>query len=228
MAAPQPARDTARPAAARPLLRKMAAKSGRRENAEAIIVALLIALLIRTFVVEAFKIPSGSMLPTLQIGDHLLVNKFLYGPRLEIPFTAISFGRLPGLRQPATGDVIVFAYPTDPSQNYIKRVVATEGQSVQHVGMQLFVDGRRVDDPHATYRYRGRSQVAEYGVRSPVTVPSGHVFVLGDNRDASSDSRAWGFVPIANIKGRAFVIYFSFAQEPGRWVRWERLGRLVP
>jgi signal peptidase I len=206
----------------------MSVKSARRENAEAIIVALLIALLIRTFVVEAFKIPSGSMLPTLQIGDHLLVNKFLYGPRLEIPFTTVSFGRLPGLRAPQPGDVIVFAYPKDLSQNYIKRVVAVEGQSVQHVGMQLFVDGVRVDDPWGTYRYQGRSQVAEYGVRAPTTVPPGHVFVLGDNRDASSDSRAWGFVPFEYIKGRAFIIYWSFAQEPGRFVRWERIGRLVP
>jgi len=216
-----------RAAARRPLLRPVRVKSARRENVEAIVVALLIALLIRTFVVEAFKIPSGSMLPTLQIGDHLLVNKFLYGPRLEIPFTTLSFGRLPGLRDPQPGDVIVFAYPLDPSQNYIKRIVAVAGQTVQHVGMQLFVDGRQVDDPFATYRYRGRSQVSEYGVRSPVTVPAGRVFVLGDNRDASSDSRVWGFVPVENIKGRAFIIYWSFAQEPGRFVRWERLGRLV-
>lgn len=221
---------TAAPASAtktRPLLRPMAAKSARRENAEAILVALLIALLIRTFVVEAFKIPSGSMLPTLQIGDHLLVNKFLYGPRLEIPFTAISFGRLPGLRDPAPGDVIVFAYPRDPSENYIKRIVAVAGQTVQHVGTHLYIDGRRVPDPHAHYRYGGRAQVVEYGVRSPVTVPPGHVFVLGDNRDASSDSRAWGFVPLSAIKGRAFIIYWSFATEPGRFVRWERLGLLV-
>lgn len=215
-------------ATTRPLLRPMSIKSARRENAEAIIVALLIALLIRTFVVEAFKIPSGSMLPTLQIGDHLLVNKFLYGPRLEIPFTTVSFGRLPGLRGPEPGDVIVFAYPRDLSQNYIKRVVAVGGQTVQHVGTELFVDGVRVDDPWGTYRYQGRSQVSEFGVRSPATVPPGHVFVLGDNRDASSDSRAWGFVPLENIKGRAFIIYWSFAQEPGRFVRWERLGRLVP
>jgi len=203
-------------------------KSARRENVEAIVVALLFALVIRTFAVEAFKIPSGSMLPTLQIGDHLLVNKFLYGPRLEIPFTSISFGRLPGLRDPEPGDVIVFAYPGDPSQNYIKRIVATAGHTVQHVGTQLFVDGVRVDDPHATYRYDGRSQASEYGVRAPITVPPGHVFVLGDNRDASSDSRVWGFVPLENIKGRAFIIYMSFATEPGRFIRTERIGRLVP
>lgn len=215
-------------AGTRPLLRPMAVKSARRENVEAIVVALLIALFIRTFVVEAFKIPSGSMLPTLQIGDHLLVNKFLYGPRLEIPFTTISFGRLPGLRAPQRGDVIVFAYPRDPSQNYIKRVVAVAGQTVQLVGTRLFIDGVQVEDPYATYRYGGRSQVSSYGVLSPVRVPEGHLFVMGDNRDASSDSRVWGFVPLANVKGLAFIIYWSFAQEPGRFVRWERIGRLVP
>lgn len=221
------ATPTHAPAAARPLLRPIKAKSSRRENVEAIVVALLIALLIRTFVVEAFKIPSGSMLPTLQIGDHLLVNKFIYGPRLEIPFTTISFGRLPGLRNPEPGDVIVFAYPKDPSQNYIKRVVAVAGQTVQHVGMHLFIDGRQVADPHATYRYRGRTQVSQYGVRAPITVPPGHLFVMGDNRDASSDSRAWGFVPLANVKGLAFIIYWSFAQKPGHFARWGRIGRLV-
>jgi signal peptidase I len=215
-------------AGTRPLLRPMAVKSARRENVEAIVVALLIALFIRTFVVEAFKIPSGSMLPTLQIGDHLLVNKFLYGPRLEIPFTTISFGRLPGLRTPQRGDVIVFAYPRDPSQNYIKRVVAVGGQTVQLIGTRLFVDGVQVEDPYATYRYGGRSQVSSYGVLAPVRVPEGHLFVMGDNRDASSDSRVWGFVPLANVKGLAIIIYWSFAQERGRFVRWERIGRLVP
>jgi len=211
-----------------PLLLHSKPKSSRRETIEAIVAALLLALLIRTFVVEAFKIPSGSMLPTLQIGDHLLVNKFLYGPRMEIPFTPISFGRLPGIRDPSPGDVIVFAYPEDPSQNFIKRIVATEGQRVQLRGRQLLIDGVAVHDPNAVYRSGGVMGPTEYAVREPVMVPPGHVFVLGDNRDASSDSRKWGFVPVANIKGRAFIMYWSFATEPERWVRWERLGMLVP
>jgi signal peptidase I len=213
---------------ARPLLAPTTAKSGRRENIEAIVAALLIALLIRTFVVEAFKIPSGSMLPTLQIGDHLLVNKFLYGPRLEIPFTPITLGRLPGLRDPQAGDVIVFAYPRDRSENYIKRVVAVAGQEVQLRGTRLFIDGEQVPDPNAVFRNGGRSHVIRYGVLSPVRVPEGNVFVMGDNRDASSDSRDWGFVPIADVKGLAVIIYWSFANEPNRWIRPERLGRFVP
>ena len=217
-----------------PLLVKTRVKSPRRENVEAILAALLLALLIRTFVVEAFKIPSGSMLPTLQIGDHLLVNKFLYGPRLEIPFTSISFGRLPGLREPQRGDVIVFAYPVDPAQNFIKRVAAVEGQRVHVQGRQVLIDGHPATDPHGVYRSGGLTGPREVAVRQPVMVPPGHVFVLGDNRDASSDSREWGFVPVENIKGRAFIIYWSWARSDWSlvgdtsWVRWERLGMLVP
>jgi signal peptidase I len=217
-----------------PLLVKTRVKSSRRENVEAILAALLLALFIRTFVVEAFKIPSGSMLPTLQIGDHLLVNKFLYGPRLESPFTPISFGRLPGLRAPQAGDVIVFAYPVDVSQNFIKRVAAVAGQTVHVRGRQVLIDGQAVEDPHAVYRSGGLTGPVEFAVHDPLTVPPGHVFVLGDNRDHSSDSRQWGFVPVEYIKGRAFILYWSWAREDwsvtgdAPWVRWERLGLLVP
>jgi len=217
-----------------PLLVKTRVKSSRRENIEAIVAALLLALLIRTFVVEAFKIPSGSMLPTLQIGDHLLVNKFLYGPRLEIPFTPISFGRLPGLRAVQAGDVIVFAFPKDPSQNFIKRVVAVAGQTVHVRGRELLIDGQPADDPHAVHRSGGLTGPVNFGVRQEITVPEDHVFVMGDNRDASSDSREWGFVPVPSIKGRAFIIYWSWARDDwsltsgAPWVRWERLGMLVP
>src|SRR6185503_4233811 len=116
-------------------------KSTFREYAEALAVALLLALVIRTFVVQAFKIPSGSMLPTLEIGDHILVNKFLYGPRLEVPLTQLSFGRLPGLRAPAPGDVIVFVNPRNTSLDFIKRVIATAGQSVEIRDRQVYVDG---------------------------------------------------------------------------------------
>src|SRR5512145_1656293 len=106
-------------------------KSQIREYAEAFGVALLLALVIRTFVVQAFKIPSGSMLPTLQIGDHILVNKFIYGPRLEIPLTQLALGQLPGLRAPRAGDVIVFVWPKDRSKDFIKRVVGVEGQTIE-------------------------------------------------------------------------------------------------
>jgi signal peptidase I len=198
-------------------------KSTHREYAEALGVALLLALVIRTFVVQAFKIPSGSMLPTLQIGDHILVNKFIYGPRLEIPMTQLSLGQLPGLRQPRPGDVVVFVWPKDRSKDFIKRVVAVEGQTVELRQKQLYVDGKPWDDPHATYG-KGRSGPSEsFG---PVTVPPGNVFVMGDNRDQSYDSRFWGPVPVADIKGQALIIYWSW-DGPDRWVRWERIGRLV-
>ena len=201
-------------------------KSTLREYAEALAVALLLALVIRTFVVQAFKIPSGSMKETLQIGDHILVNKFLYGPRLEIPLTQMSLGRLPGLRKPRPGDVIVFIWPKDRSKDFIKRVIAVEGQTVEVRNRQVFIDGKPWDDPHATWvmqRGLGGAAGDNYG---PYTVPPDHVFVMGDNRDQSYDSRFWGPVPIADIKGQALVIYWSW-DGPDRWVRWERLGRLV-
>src|SRR5882724_9432622 len=115
-------------AAARPALKR---KSTLREYAEALAVALALALVIRTFVVQAFKIPSGSMLPTLQIGDHILVNKFVYGPRFEVPLTQWSLGRLPGLRRPRPGNVVVFVYPRERDKDFIKRVVAVAGQTVE-------------------------------------------------------------------------------------------------
>src|SRR5215472_17757139 len=151
-------------------------KSQMREYAEALGVALLLALAIRTVVVQAFKIPSGSMLPTLQIGDHILVNKFLYGPRLEIPLTQISLGRLPGLRKPRPGDVIVFIWPKDRSKDFIKRVIAVEGQTIEVKNRQVLIDGKVVDDPHASYgpEHEGRPG-STFG---PFTVPPGSVFVM--------------------------------------------------
>src|SRR5213078_2820653 len=128
MASPERRRRDAAPALVRPAAKP---KSQVREYAEALAVALLLALVIRTFVVQAFKIPSGSMLPTLQVGDHILVNKFIYGPRLEIPLTQVSLGRLPGLRKPKPGDVVVFIWPKDRSKDFIKRVIATEGQTIE-------------------------------------------------------------------------------------------------
>ena len=207
-------------ATARPATR---AKSTFREYAEALAVALLLALVIRTFVVQAFKIPSGSMLPTLQIGDHILVNKFLYGPRFEIPLTQWSLGRLPGVRAPRAGDVVVFIWPKDRSKDFIKRVIATAGQTVEVRSKQVLIDGKPWDDPHATWSAQRGAQGDSYG---PFSVPPDTVFVMGDNRDQSYDSRFWGAVPIADIKGQALIIYWSW-DGPDRWVRWERIGRLV-
>jgi signal peptidase I len=218
-------------AVARPLPRQ---KSQLREYVEAFGVALLLALAIRTFVVQAFKIPSGSMLPTLEIGDHILVNKFLYGPRLEVPLTQLSFGRLPGLRPPAPGDVIVFVNPRNPSLDFIKRVIAVGGQTVEIRDRQVYVDGK-LSPPPSPLSKMSPCLPAEppfawprTGPEScgPYTVPEDQVFVMGDNRGSSYDSRAWGPVPVANIKGRALIIYWSW-DGPDRWVRWERIGRLV-
>src|SRR5438093_7244922 len=192
---PQTRRSDAASAVSRPVA---AAKSQVREYAEALGVALLLALVIRTFVVQAFKIPSGSMLPTLQIGDHILVNKFVYGPRFEIPLTQLSLGQLPGLREPRPGDVVVFIWPKDRSKDFIKRVIAVEGQTVEMRSKQLYIDGQPWDDPHATYLSGHGGPSDHYG---PSTVPPHYVFVMGDNRDQSYDSRFWGPVSVSAIQG---------------------------
>src|SRR5882672_6498594 len=139
MANPGPVRREMTATAARRVPKR---KSQLREYAEALGVALLLALAIRTFVVQAFKIPSGSMLPTLQIGDHILVNKFVYGPRLEVPLTQMSLGQLPGIRKPKPGDVVVFIWPKDRAKDFIKRVVAVEGETIEIRNRQVYVDGQ--------------------------------------------------------------------------------------
>lgn len=198
------------------------AKSTFREYAEALIVALALALFIRTFFVQAFKIPSGSMLETLQIGDHLLVNKLLYGVR--VPVVGIRFL---SFFEPERGDIIVFVYPEDRDKDFIKRIIGVPGDVIEIRKKQLYRNGKPVDrsaEPYAQY-----TKGVEPGVRDnfgPVTVPDGHVFVMGDNRDHSFDSRFWGFVPYEDIKGKAFIIYWSWDGED-TWVRWERLGNLV-
>ena len=198
-------------------------KSTFREYAEAIIVALALALFIRTFVVQAFKIPSGSMEPTLQIGDHILVNKFIYG--VKIPFTSIQ---LFPLENPQRGDVLVFIYPLDPSKDFIKRVVAVEGDTVKMVNKKLYINGIEVPDPHAVYTEESAlsGEVQKRDNFGPVTVPKGALFVLGDNRDRSLDSRFWGFVPLEDVRGKAFIIYWSWDSQ-GTTVRWNRLGHLI-
>jgi signal peptidase I len=198
-------------------------KSTFREYAEAIVVALVLALLIRTFVVQAFKIPSGSMEPTLEIGDHILVNKFIYG--IKIPFTHLSFG---AWEQPKRGDVIVFIYPLEPEKDFIKRVVGVPGDTVKIVNKKLLINGAEAQDPHAVYKedtlLPGDTQKRDnFG---PITVPPGKIFVLGDNRDRSLDSRFWGFVPQEDVKGKAFIIYWSWDRQETN-VRWKRLGRLI-
>lgn len=199
------------------------AKSTFREYAEAILMALLLALFIRTFIVQAFKIPSGSMIPTLAIGDHILVNKLSYGVR--IPFLEkylVEFGA------PERDDVIVFIYPEDRSKDFIKRVIGVAGDNVEVRDKKVFINGKAVQDAHAHFegydpQLGGTVNGDNYG---PKVVPEGHVFVMGDNRDRSYDSRFWGYVSLSEVRGKAFLIYWSW-DGVDRWVRWERLGSLI-
>ncbi|MDT8378037.1 MAG: signal peptidase I [Desulfotignum sp.] len=194
-------------------------KNAWRENIEAILIAVVIALFIRTFVVQAFKIPSGSMLETLQIGDQILVNKFIYG--VKIPFTDGKV--LIPFKTPERGDIVVFEYPEDPSKDFIKRVVAVAGDTVSIVDKQLYVNGEPVtDEPYAHY-----SRMPTYvDNMQPVKVPENKLFVMGDNRDNSHDSRFWGFVDLSAVKGEAFMIYWSWDREKFG-VRWNRIGDLL-
>lgn len=206
-------------------------KSVVREYVEAVVVAVLLALFVRTFVVQAFKIPSGSMLPTLQIGDHLLVNKFSYGVRLPV-----TGAELISRQGPEHGDVVVFRFPRDRSLDYIKRVVAVGGDTIEVRDKQVFLNGKRVDNPHAHFTNPDIMNAAA-GPRDnfgPVTVPEGKIFVMGDNRDNSYDSRFWGFVDLQDVLGKAFIIYWSwdvneslFSLRRFTSIRWDRLGDMV-
>jgi signal peptidase I len=192
-----------------------------KEYIEPIVIAVLIALFIRAFVVQAFKIPSSSMEPTLLVGDHLLVNKFIYG--IRIPYTDIKFFQY---RKPQRGDIIVFIFPKDRKKDFIKRVIATEGEKVVIIHNKIYIDDKLIDDPWGHFTMP-RSTIEDYG---PVKVPEGSLFVMGDNRDNSQDSRFWGFVRVNEVKGKALVIYFSWdsnAQDPLNKIRWARFGKLI-
>ena len=198
-------------------------KGALRENIEAIIVAVILALFIRTFVVQAFKIPSGSMKDTLLVGDHILVNKFIYG--VKIPFIRKT---LIPVHNPQRGDIIVFEFPEDPSKDFIKRVIGISGDVVEIRNKKLLVNGKPVAHSHAVFKdpkiYSGIVQPRDnFG---PVRVPDGKLFVMGDNRDFSYDSRFWGFVDLKAVEGKAFIIYWSWDKE-NYDVRWNRLGHLL-
>jgi signal peptidase I len=207
---------------------KQKKKSVLRENIEAIVIAFLIAIVIRTFAVQAFKIPSGSMLSTLQIGDHILVNKILLGTPVDIPFTNINLFRMPGIREPKRGDIVVFKYPEDPKRDFIKRVIAVGGDVVESKDKSVFVNNKKLTELYVQHvdmlvKPRIMDKRDNFG---PVTVPKGMVFVMGDNRDQSYDSRFWGFVDEKQIKGKAMIIYWSWDSDK-TWVRFSRIGRLV-
>ena len=194
---------------------------------EPIITAILIALFIRAFVVQAFKIPSSSMEPTLLVGDHILVNKFIYG--IRIPYMDIKLFQF---KKPQRGDVIVFIFPLDPSKDFIKRVIGTEGEKVQIVDSKIYINDRLKDDPWGHFQKPAGlegylERMENFG---PVVVPKDSLFVLGDNRDNSEDSRFWGFLRVNAVLGKAFIIYFSWdhnAESLINMVRWSRIGKLL-
>jgi len=190
-------------------------KSVIREYFESIVIAVILALFVRTFVVQAFKIPSGSMEDNLLVGDHLLVNKFIFGgaptgaERIVLPIRDIH-----------RGDVIVFKYPENPDRDFIKRVIGLPGETIELKNKKVHVNGQALDEPYVhflTPPSADYQEVTSYDLRErfgPVTVPQDAYFVMGDNRDNSQDSRYWGFLPRSYVKGRALVIYWSY--ESGR------------
>ncbi|MBF0538879.1 MAG: signal peptidase I [Nitrospirae bacterium] len=197
-------------------------KSIVREYVESIVTALLLALLIRAFVIQAFKIPSGSMIPTLLVGDHILVKKFSYG--VQIPFTD---KKILVFNSPQRGEVVVFKFPEDTSRDFIKRVIAREGDVVEIKQKKLYVNGTPQTEPYTQYvDTTGTTSAVPRDNLGPITVPKGKLFVMGDNRDQSYDSRFWGFVDISLVKGEALIIYWSWDKDINR-VRFKRLGRLV-
>ncbi len=199
------------------------AKSKIREFIESILLAVIIAAFIISFIVQAFKIPSGSMIPTLVVGDHLFVNKFIYG--VKLPYFRNTI--IP-VTEPKKGDVIVFIYPHDRSLDYIKRVVGTAGDTIEMKNKQLLVNNQPMPNDPGVYDdpVVFPANVQPRDNFAPITVPKGSVFVMGDNRDHSMDSRFWGFVDLKDVLGKAFIIYWSWDTED-KTVRWSRLVNLI-
>jgi len=200
-----------------------APRSKVREYAEAIAIAVVLALVIRTYIVQAYKIPSGSMLETLQIGDHLLVNKFIFG--IPIPFT---HARILPLRDVRRGDVVVFKYPEDETKDFIKRVVGLPGDTIEVIDKTVYLNGKPYTIPSEQHT-DPLTYPAELQPRDnlgQITVPPDSFFMMGDNRDHSLDSRFWGFVRRDELLGKAVVIYWSWDPENGS-VRFSRIGQLI-
>jgi signal peptidase I len=222
-----------------------AKKSTIREYWEALLIAIVFVNFARVFAFQAFKIPSGSMEDNLKIGDHIIVNKFIYGPQVPAVSSVLP------LRDVRRGDVIVFRNPEDPHEDYVKRVVALPGETIHIQGKKVFVDGKLLDEPYVVYTDSRVLHVNDaYASRDhfgPFVVPGDHYFAMGDNRDNSHDSRFWGAVPRSLIRGRAFMVYWSFDRQPVErptvrerltelaevlWffptrTRWERSGFIV-
>jgi signal peptidase I len=191
-------------------------KSAAREYFESIVIAVVLALFIRTFVVQAFKIPTGSMEENLLIGDHLLVNKFAFGPSE----TSLERALLP-LATVKRLDIVVFKYPEQPEVDYIKRVIGLPGETIELKEKRIYINGKMIEEPYVHFLEPPGSssdlhEVTPFDVRErygPVTVPPNQYFVMGDNRDNSQDSRYWGFLRRDYIKGKALVIYWSYESD---------------
>jgi signal peptidase I len=188
-------------------------KSTAREYFESIVIAVILALFVRTWVVQAFKIPTGSMENNLLIGDHLLVNKFVSGPTA----TGLERTLLP-VRDPRRGEVVVFKYPNEPERDFIKRVIGLPGDTVELRNKKVYINGQPLDEPYVHFLEPASEsqEVTSFDVRErygPVRVPANQYFVMGDNRDNSQDSRYWGFLPRDYIKGRSLMIYWSYEAE---------------
>jgi len=224
-------------------------KSVAREYGEAMVIALVLAIFIRTFFIQAYKIPSGSMEPTLLVGDHILVNKIAYGLRMPDSIFGLAIPGLPlgeyvfHLAPVRRGDVVVFVFPLPPrDKDFIKRVIGVAGDRVAVKNGVVWVNGSPMPDPHAHFEVaaQDRSPVSPRDNFGPVTVPPGKLFMMGDNRDRSYDSRFWGFVDLNDVEGRATVIYLPWNEEKAdgasplsevllwfEYIRWNRLGMIV-
>jgi signal peptidase I len=238
----QPVRKLAKPQTSSPPTALESPKSALREYAEAFGVALILAIVLRTFFIQAYKIPSGSMEPTLLVGDHIIVNKLDYGFRLpdsifgltplagEIPYGKYLFPFEPVRR----GDVVVFVFPEDRTKDFIKRVVAIPGDTVEVRAGLLYLNGRRMPDPHAHFEksFAERLSGSQADYMAPLKLGPGQYFMMGDNRDHSYDSRFWGPITRDAIEGRAMFIYWSCADQLSALscfydVRWSRIFNLV-
>jgi signal peptidase I len=198
-------------------------KSKVKEYVESIIIAILIALFIRTFIICAYKIPSRSMVQTLLVGDHILVSKFIYGVKIPLLRRTI----IP-VREPKRGEIVVFIFPNDRSKDFIKRVIGVGGDKIEIVNKKIFINGKEYKDSFGIYSdniiYPATMQPRDnFG---PITVPNDSIFVMGDNRDESLDSRFWGFVNLKDVEGKAFIIYWSWNHDEHN-LRWQRLGNLL-
>jgi signal peptidase I len=187
-------------------------KGGFRDTFDSIVVAFVIAMIIRAFFIQAYKIPSGSMLNTLLIGDHILVNKMAYK-----------------FSSPKEGDIIVFEYPLDPSKDFIKRVIGVEGDTIEIKDKKLYRNGKRVDEKYTRYEsnYIVPANLSPRDNLPEFKVPKGYVFVMGDNRDSSFDGRYWGFVNKKLIRGKALIIYWSWNFKDGSGIRFNRILKLI-